>query len=68
MGLIELTEQNELELAEGIRARIVTADSMTVAHVALDAGAVLPEHEHVHDRTCLVGCQRLDRRGAAVHR
>ncbi len=50
MGFIDLTKQGDLEIAKGIRARIVTAESMTVAHVKLDAGAVLPEHDHVHEQ------------------
>jgi quercetin dioxygenase-like cupin family protein len=50
MGLIELDQLPELQLAEGAMARIVTAQNMTVAHVQLTAGAEVPEHAHVHEQ------------------
>jgi quercetin dioxygenase-like cupin family protein len=48
--MIKLDDLKVLTLAPGINARIVTGDSMTVAHVRLDAGARLPEHKHVHEQ------------------
>ena len=50
MSLIKLNDLKELELAEGIRARVVNTDKMSVAHVKLTAGAVLPEHKHPHEQ------------------
>lgn len=50
MSRIRLTEIPELTLAPGINARIVSADTMTVAHVRLAAGATLPEHHHEHEQ------------------
>lgn len=50
MGLVKLDELPELEIAEGILMRAVTAQSMTVAHVKLSAGALLPEHAHVNEQ------------------
>ncbi|MCP4674730.1 MAG: cupin domain-containing protein [Deltaproteobacteria bacterium] len=50
MSLVILKEQRELKLAEGIVARVVTGDSMTVAHVKLAEGAVLAEHSHENEQ------------------
>ncbi len=50
MGLVNLNELPELEIAEGILMRAVTAQSMTVAHVRLSAGALLPEHSHINEQ------------------
>ena len=37
-------------LREGIYARLVHTEQMTVAHVLLIKGAVLPVHNHVHEQ------------------
>ncbi len=50
MALVTLDSLKNLEIAKGINARIVTAETMTVAHVHLDEGAVLPEHSHYHEQ------------------
>lgn len=50
MPLVDLGDMSELKLADGIFARIVTGDSMTIAHVRLQAGARLAEHRHVHEQ------------------
>ena len=50
MPLIILDELNELQIAEGILARAVTADNVTVAHVNIKAGAVVPNHQHIHEQ------------------
>jgi len=50
MGLVKLDELPELQIAEGILMRAVMAQSMTVAHVKLSAGALLPEHAHVNEQ------------------
>jgi quercetin dioxygenase-like cupin family protein len=50
MSLVILEDLRELQLAEGIRARAVTGESMTVAHVNLDKGAVLAEHAHPNEQ------------------
>lgn len=50
MGFIDLQNSPELNLAEGIRARVITTACITVAHVELSAGAVLPEHSHFHEQ------------------
>ena len=50
MGLVKLEDLPELTIAEGIRMRAVTAETMTVAHVKIAAGAVLPLHAHVNEQ------------------
>ena len=50
MPFLSLNELPPLEIAPGIVGRIVTADTMTVAHVSLAAGSDLPEHFHVHEQ------------------
>lgn len=50
MPLVDHKELKELALAEGIRARVVNTGNVSVAHVRLDAGALLPEHAHHHEQ------------------
>jgi quercetin dioxygenase-like cupin family protein len=50
MGLVELSKLPELEIAKGVLMRAVTAQFMTVAHVRLAAGSLLPEHSHPHEQ------------------
>jgi quercetin dioxygenase-like cupin family protein len=50
VGLVKLEELPELQLADKILARVVTSSTMTVAHVSLAEGAVLPEHAHHHEQ------------------
>jgi len=50
MSFIKHENLPELKITQGIRARVVTAETMSVAHVSLDAGAVLPEHAHVNEQ------------------
>lgn len=50
MTLVNLNNTKEFEISPGIRARVVNSDSMSVAHVTLDAGAILPEHSHINEQ------------------
>ena len=50
MGLVNLTELPELQLAEGVMARVVTAGTISVLHVTIAAGAVVPSHSHHHEQ------------------
>ena len=50
MGFIELKDLPELEIAKGIKARTVTADTVTVLHVTIEEGALLPEHSHYNEQ------------------
>ncbi|MCP4581824.1 MAG: cupin domain-containing protein [candidate division Zixibacteria bacterium] len=50
MPLVKLDELPELQIAEGVSMRVVTAGTVTVAHVSLTAGAPVPEHSHHHEQ------------------
>lgn len=40
----------EKELVPGIFAKLVHMEGMSIAHVRIEKGAVLPEHAHVHEQ------------------
>jgi quercetin dioxygenase-like cupin family protein len=50
MAFVELVDLPELEIADGIRANVVTTDTVTVLHVRIDKGALLPEHSHYNEQ------------------
>ena len=50
MGLVKLNELPELEIADGIKAHAVTANTVTVLHVKIMEGALLPEHSHHNEQ------------------
>ena len=50
MGFVELSDLPELKIANGIRAYAVTADTVTVLHVRIEEGALLPEHSHYNEQ------------------
>jgi len=54
MGFVETKDLPELEIAKGIKANVVTTDTISVLHVRLDEGAILPEHSHFHEQVANV--------------
>lgn len=49
-----LTEINTLpvkEIAKGINARFIHTNSFTLGFINVEAGAILPEHAHMHEQT-----------------
>ena len=50
MGFIKLDQLPELQIAQGIHGRAVTADCVTVLHAKLEAGVLLPEHAHHNEQ------------------
>ena len=50
MPLTNLEKVKELTIAPGIRARVINTDSVSVAHVVLDEGALLPLHTHPNEQ------------------
>lgn len=60
MGLVHLNDLPELQIAEGILARAVTAQTVTVLHVNISAGALLPEHAHYHEQVVNVIAGELE--------
>lgn len=45
-----ISDLGEKELVPGIYARLIHTDGMTVAHVRLEEGSILPEHHHPHEQ------------------
>ncbi len=50
MPLVNIKNLTELPLADGIRARVINTGTVSVAHVNLEAGAILPKHSHHHEQ------------------
>ncbi len=50
MGFVDLDQLPELQIAKGISARAVTAECVTVLHVKIVAGSLLPEHSHHNEQ------------------
>ncbi len=53
-NLAELAEIAPIQVFEGIRARRVEGDQVTLAIVELDPNAVVPEHVHPHEQNGMV--------------
>lgn len=51
MNLIALSDLSTRELFAGVQARLVHTDHVTIAHVEIKKGAVVPAHSHVHEQT-----------------
>lgn len=34
----------------GFNARMVHTDELTIAHISIEAGSLLPEHQHLHEQ------------------
>lgn len=52
--LADLSEIAPIQVFDGIRARRVEGDRITLAVVELDPGAVVPEHRHPHEQNGMV--------------
>ncbi len=50
MPFVKTENLPEKEIVAGIRGRFVHTDNMTVGHIAIAAGAVLPAHAHPHEQ------------------
>jgi quercetin dioxygenase-like cupin family protein len=50
MPLFSLTNIPEFEISKGIHARAIHAENVTILHVNIDQGALLPEHAHFHEQ------------------
>lgn len=53
-ALADLAELEPIQVWEGIRARRIQGDQLTVAIVELDANAVVPEHVHDSEQNGMV--------------
>ena len=54
MPFVQLSEIEEKEVVPGFHARFVHGENMTTAYWRVDAGAVLPEHAHLHEQVSTV--------------
>lgn len=52
--LADLADIDPIQVFEGIRARRVEGDLVTLAIVELDPDAVVPEHRHPHEQNGMV--------------
>ena len=50
MAAIHLNDLEQKEIAPGYKARLVHADSMTIAYWDIEGGNSLPEHSHPHEQ------------------
>lgn len=50
MGLVDLNKTSALQLAPGISAKVISATTVTVAHVTIAKDALLPEHQHHNEQ------------------
>lgn len=50
MTFVNLNNLKEFELAEGVRARIINCESMSISYVTLDTGVNMPEHKHINEQ------------------
>jgi len=50
MNLISLPELATRDLFPGVHAKLIHTDRVTIAHVELDEGSVVPAHSHVHEQ------------------
>lgn len=53
-NLADLTELTPIRVWEGVVARRIEGERLTIAVVELSAGAVVPSHRHVHEQCGLV--------------
>lgn len=52
--LADLADIPPIQVFDGIRARRVEGEKVTLAIVELDPGAVVPEHRHAHEQNGMV--------------
>lgn len=54
MPVIDLNKLKEIQLAPGIRARVVSTGNVSIAHVILDEGAQIAQHTHHNEQVANV--------------
>lgn len=50
MPIVDTSTIQKRELFPGVNAALIHTDEVTIAHVKLDKGAVVPSHSHVHEQ------------------
>ena len=54
MPFIHIEEIAERQMLPGFHARMHHAENMTVSHWRVEAGAILPEHNHPHEQVTVM--------------
>ena len=54
MSVYNLKDQSTRELIPGFHGQFVHTDNVTVAFWDVEAGAILPEHNHIHEQVTSV--------------
>lgn len=67
MSIVNLSDLENKELAPGIKGRFVHSENMTLAYWTVEAGAIFPEHKHMHEQVVnmIEGELELSVRGSA---
>ena len=52
--LTDISKLEERAILKGIKGRFTHTENNTIGFITLDAGAVLPEHAHIHEQTTQV--------------
>jgi quercetin dioxygenase-like cupin family protein len=54
MKPVKISELKGLRLLDGVTARVVTSDTMTVSNVMIKEGTILPVHSHHHEQIVIM--------------
>lgn len=54
MTFTSLSEIPSREIVSGFHGKLIHTDQVTVAHWDVEAGAVLPEHAHIHEQITML--------------
>jgi quercetin dioxygenase-like cupin family protein len=50
MPFLDFQSKQKVKLFDGVNASLFHSDDITFAHVVLEEGAIVPEHNHVHEQ------------------
>jgi quercetin dioxygenase-like cupin family protein len=50
MPFFNSNTKNKVKIWDGINGSLYHSDQMTFAHIIIDKGAILPEHQHLHEQ------------------
>lgn len=60
MKAIDLNDIDELKMADGILAKVVTTATMSIVHITLSEGAIVREHAHIQEQVVIVIAGELE--------
>ena len=50
MQKVKVSDLNALQLSDGVTARVINSENMTIMHANLKAGHSVPEHNHIQEQ------------------